>query len=144
MTGNQLLLLWRSSVTLLHHLLFCFTRQENLCQHKDHTSLNIAKAANGYPEDTHIDTNPQLDCCDALLLTTLLPSVWILNIFWRFKICWIVAGDTSFLQCGLNKNLPITNMLNVLVLGVKSKSNVGKLISYCLGNILRVNIKPTM
>lgn len=41
--------------THLHHLLFCFTQQQNLHQHKKRTFLNKAKAANGYPEDTHTD-----------------------------------------------------------------------------------------
>lgn len=41
------------SFTHLHHLLFGFTQQQNLHQHKDQTFLNKAKAVDGYPEDTH-------------------------------------------------------------------------------------------
>lgn len=39
----------------LHHLLFCFTQQQNLHQHKDQTFLNKAEAVNGHPEDTPAD-----------------------------------------------------------------------------------------
>lgn len=39
--------------THLHHLLFCFTQQQNLHQQEDHAFLNQAKAGLEYPEDTH-------------------------------------------------------------------------------------------
>lgn len=81
----------------LHHLLFCFTQQQNLHQHKQ-TFPNKAKAVNGYPEDTHTDmeracssweSNPQPYCCDAILLTTIPPiNKQLIALLFRLISCY--------------------------------------------------------